>query len=134
VGVIIDTSLLIACERQAIDLDAFIQGRRQEPVGISVITAAELLHGVHRADTGRRRLKRSAYVEKILDLISVYPFDLAAAKIYADLWANLQKRGQQVGSHDVMIAATALSLGYSLATLDLRDYERIEGLTVEPLG
>jgi predicted nucleic acid-binding protein len=62
------------------------------------------------------------------------PLDLAAAKIYADLWANLQKRRQQIGSHDVMIAATALSLGYSPATLDLPDYERIEELTVEPLG
>ena len=40
-GVIVDTSVLIACEREAIDLNVFMRGRKQEPVGISVITNAQ---------------------------------------------------------------------------------------------
>ena len=92
-GVILDTTLLIAFERNAVDLDAFIHGRAQQAFGISVVTASELLHGVYRADTAKRRIKRAAYVEKVLDQITVYPFDLAAARVYADVWAHLQKQG-----------------------------------------
>jgi predicted nucleic acid-binding protein len=63
VGVILDTSVLIEWERKAGSLEAYAAGHPEEPVGFSVITAAELLHGVHRADASVRRLKRSAYVE-----------------------------------------------------------------------
>jgi tRNA(fMet)-specific endonuclease VapC len=134
VGVIFDTSVLIALERGALDTDRLIQGREQEPFGISVISAAELLHGVHRADTQKRRMRRASYVEKVLDSFALHPFDLAAARIYAELWATLQKKGVQIGAHDLMIAATAISLGFSVATLDLRDYRKIEGLSLEPVG
>ena len=126
-GVILDTSLLIAFERDAVDLDPFIQGRTKDPFGISVITASELLHGVHRADTAKRRIKRAAYVEKVLD-------EITAVRVYADVWARLQRQGVQIGVHDTMIASTALSLGFSVATLDVRDYGRIEGLAIEHLG
>lgn len=133
-GVIFDTSVLIALERGALDPDRLVQGREQEPFGISVISAAELLHGVHRADTQKRRIKRASYVEKVLEHYALYPFDLGAARIYAELWATLQKKGVRIGAHDLMIAATAISLGWSVATLDLRDYRRIEGLTLESVG
>ncbi|PYK92251.1 MAG: VapC toxin family PIN domain ribonuclease [Verrucomicrobia bacterium] len=133
-GVIFDTSVLIALERGALDPDRLVQGREQEPFGISVISAAELLHGVHRADTQKRRIKRSSYVEKVLELYAIYPFELGAARIYAELWATLQRKGVRIGAHDLMIAATAISLGWTVATLDLRDYRKIEGLMLETVG
>jgi len=133
-GVIFDTSVLIALERGALDPDRLVQGREQEPFGISVISAAELLHGVHRADTQKRRIKRSSYVEKVLEHYALYPFELGAARIYAEVWATLQRKGVRIGAHDLMIAATAISLGWTVATLDLRDYRKIEGLMLETVG
>jgi len=133
-GVIFDTSVLIALERGALDPDRLVQGREQEPFGISVISAAELLHGVHRADTQKRRIRRSSYVEKVLEHYALYPFELGAARIYAELWATLQRKGVRIGAHDLMIAATAISLGWTVATLDLRDYRKIEGLMLETVG
>ena len=133
-GVIFDTSVLIALERGELDPDRLVQGREQEPFGISVISAAELLHGVHRADTQKRRIKRSSYVEKVLELYAIYPFELGAARIYAEVWATLQRKGVRIGAHDLMIAATAISLGWTVATLDLRDYRKIDGLMLETVG
>jgi len=133
VGVILDTSLLIEAERGQLDIDVFIRGREEEPFGLSVITVAELLHGVHRADSPKRRLKRSAYVEKVIELFSVYPFDIATARIYADIWAHLRSKGIQIGAHDLMIGSTALALGFSVATSDRRHFERIAGLKIEIL-
>lgn len=48
-------------------IDKFTENREEEVFGLSVISIAELLHGVNRADSTRRRLRRSAYVEKVIE-------------------------------------------------------------------
>jgi tRNA(fMet)-specific endonuclease VapC len=133
-GIILDTSVLFEAERGRLAISEWILGREEEPFGLSTITISELLHGVHRADSRRRRLKRSAYVEKVIELFPVYPFDLAASRVYAQIWAELVSRGTQVGAHDLLIASTALSLGFSVATLNRRHFDRIEGLELQILS
>ena len=132
-GVILDTSLLIEAERQKAEIDKFTENREEEIFGISVVTVAELLHGLHRADSTKRRLKRSAYVEKIIELFPIYAFETSIARIYAELWSDLSKKGIQIGAHDLIIGSTALSLGFSVATRNMRHFERIEGLKIEIL-
>ncbi len=130
-GVIFDSSEIIALERDRQAIKDLVAGREDEPYGISVVTVAELLHGVERADTEARRIRRQAFVEKVLELFPVFSFDLVVARIYARLWATQARRGQTVGAHDLMIAATAVSLGYSIVTSNRRDFDRIEGLRIE---
>ena len=130
-GIIFDTSVLIAIERSPHQIEKVIDGREEEPFGISVITVSELLHGVHRADSEKRRLKREAFVEKIIEIFPIYPFDLSVARIYARIWAHMAKKGISIGAHDLIIASTCISLGFSVLTSDIRDYGKIEGLTIE---
>jgi len=130
-GVILDTSVLIAAERGIFEVDAFVENRDQETFGLSVIRVAELLHGVHRADSRARRIRRNAFVQKVIDLFPVLPFDTGAARVYAQIWADLQKRGKMIGAHDLMIGSTAISLGFTLVTFNTRDFEKIPGLKVE---
>ena len=130
-GVILDTSVLIAAERGIFEVDAFVANREEEPFGLSVITVAELLHGVYRADSRARRIRRNAFVQKVIDLFPALPFDTAAARVYAQIWADLQKRGKMIGAHDLMIGSTAISLGFNLVTFSTRDFEKIPGLKVE---
>jgi len=132
-GVILDTSVLIEAERRKFEIDTFTENREEEIFGLSVITVAELLHGVHRADSTRKRLKRSAYVEKVIELFPIYVFDISIARIYAELWSDLSKKGIQIGAHDLIIGSTALTLGFSVATFNIRHFERIEGLRIEIL-
>lgn len=132
-GVILDTSVLIEAERREFEIDKFTENRGDEIFGLSVITTAELLHGVHRADSRKRRLKRSAYVEKVIEFFPVYVFDISTARIYSQLWSDLSSKGIQIGAHDLIIGSTALSLGFSVATFNLRHFKRIEGLKVEIL-
>jgi len=132
-GVILDTSVLIEAERQKAEIDKFTENREEEIFGISVVTVAELLHGLHRADSTKRRLKRSAYVEKIIELFPIYVFETSIARIYAELSSDLSKKGIQIGAHDLIIGSTALSLGFSVATCNMRHFERIEGLKIEIL-
>ena len=130
-GVIFDTSVLIAIERGSFQIEKLVEGREGEKFGISAITVSELLHGVYRADSEKRRLKREAFVEKIIETFPIYIFDLSAARIYARVWATLAKKGISIGAHDLIIASTAVSLGFSVVTSDMRDYSKIKGLKVE---
>jgi predicted nucleic acid-binding protein len=133
VGVLIDTSVLVAAERGRGDweavLDAGVDLGNDEPVAMAAITAAELLHGVHRL-RGVRQARASRFVETLLAEIPVRPFDLAAARLHGMLSADLTARGIAVGPHDLLIAATAVALGYDVATRDMRSFARIKGLTV----
>ena len=95
-GVIFDSSVLVTLERNLHQIEKIIAGREDEPFGISVITVSELLHGVHRAESEKRRLKREAFVEKVIELFPIYPFDLTVARIYARIWANLAKKELQL--------------------------------------
>jgi predicted nucleic acid-binding protein len=130
-GVILDTSVLIEAERRKFEIDTFTENREEEAFGLSVISVAELLHGVHRADSTRRRLKRSAYVEKVIELFPIYAFEISTARIYAELWSDLSRRGVQIRAHDLIIGSTALSLGFSVATYNRRHFDKIEGLEIE---
>jgi tRNA(fMet)-specific endonuclease VapC len=132
-GVVLDTSVLIEAERRGFEIDKFTENREDEIFGLSVITVTELLHGVHRADSTKRRLKRSAYVEKVIELFPVYVFEISVARIYSELWSDLNRKGIQIGAHDLIIGSTALSLGFSVATYNMRHFEKIEGLKIEIL-
>ena len=133
-GVILDTSVLIEAERGNFDLEEFTKGREREPFGLSVISVAELLHGVHRADSEKRRVRRSAYVEKTIALFPIYHFGVHIARTYAQIWATLMKQGIQIGAHDLIIGSTALALGFSVATFNKRHFDKIEGLRLELLS
>ena len=101
-----------------------------EPVAIAAITAAELLHGVHRAGSPGQRQRREAFVEHLLAALPVLPFDLVTARIHASLSAQLATHGRSIGAHDLLIGATAIAAGYRVATHDIRSFSRISGLKV----
>jgi tRNA(fMet)-specific endonuclease VapC len=130
-GIIFDTSEIITLERNRQKIEEIIHGREDEFFGISVITVAELLHGVERADTETRKIKRQAFVEKVIEFFPVHDFDVTIARIYARIWASLAQKNLTVGAHDLIIAATAISMNYTVVTSNLRDYKKIEGLKVE---
>ena len=132
-GIILDTSILIEHERNRLDLDAFISGRENDYFGLSTVSVAELLHGVHRADTESRRSKRSEFVEKIIETFYIFPFDLEISRVYAKLWADLLNKGIKIGAHDLIIGATALANNFSIATFNIRHFNKIEGLKLEIL-
>lgn len=133
-GIILDTSVLVEYEKGRLDIAEFISAREDEIFGLSTVSIAELLHGVHRADTESRRLQRSEFVEKVIDSFSIFPMDLEVSRVYAKIWAELLKKGIKIGAHDLMIGATALSKNFSIATYNIRHFSRIDGLKLEVLG
>jgi tRNA(fMet)-specific endonuclease VapC len=101
-----------------------------DEVAIAAITASELLHGVHRASE-QHRARREAFVEAVLDAFPALPFDLLAARTHARLWSGLAASGSDIGAHDRIVAATALSIGWQLASASARHFQRVPGLSVK---
>ena len=128
-GALIDASVLIAIERGTLDLEAATQEFDDE-LALSVVTASELLHGVHRAKNDARRARREAWVEALLTSLPVVSFDLVTARLHARLSARLATSGESVGAHDLIIAATALARGLDVVTRDERSFPRIPELSV----
>jgi len=130
VGTLIDASVLVAAERGVLDLGSVLAQRGDQEIAIAAVTASELLHGVYRAASGRRRVQREAFVERLLEHLPVLPFDLVTARLHARVWAELAAKGVAVGERDLMIASTAMAGGHEVATRDTRSFPKIPGLRV----
>jgi tRNA(fMet)-specific endonuclease VapC len=138
VGTVLDTTVFIELERATRGLPARgAMGAATErladrlgaddEVAIATITAAELLHGVHRASEGHRA-RREAFVESVIQAFPALPFDLLTARVHARLWTTLASAGCDVGAHDRIVAATAIATGWRVASADERHFRRVPGL------
>ncbi len=129
-GLILDTTVIIADERGKFDMPGLLrQFPAVQPI-ISAITASELLHGVERAGDPARKARRQRHVEQILGSVFVQPFDLIQARCHARAWAALEASGMMIGAHDLQIAAASLAFGHDLATLNVREFQRVPGVRV----
>lgn len=127
-GFLVDTSVLIELERAESSLASNFG---DQVIYLAAVSASELLHGVHRANTAHRRARRENCVEKILRAIPVIPFDLDVARVYAQIWADLRAKGHNIGAHDLQIAATALHCDLAVLTANARDFNVIAELAVQ---
>src|SRR5450432_1641870 len=94
---------------------------------MSTITLAELRFGVAKSSHSKRA---AANLRVLRSRVAAVPFDDAATERYGDLRALLERRGSVIGPLDALIAAHALSLGWTLATHNLREFRRVPGLEV----
>ena len=129
-GSLIDTSVLIESERGGLDLEKFLSAFPEEDWMISSVTVSELLHGGLRTTVPANRARRLRFAEETIRRFPVLTFDLLAARTHARIWAELARRGRMVGERDLLIASTAISLDYSVATRDLRSFPMVPGLRV----
>ena len=136
-GVILDSSVLIAAERQgknAHRMLADISPRVGDTeVALSVITLLELAHGAVRANTPERRSTREQFIEELLTAMPVYPVTAALALRTGRIDGENQARGVRLPLSDLLIAVTALELGYTVATGNLRHFRVVPGLSVMQL-
>ena len=96
-------------------------------IGVSVVTAMELAFGVEKSASARNR----AALEAFLLPLEIAPLDAAEVARFGRLRADLERRGTPIGPYDTQIAAHALSLGCTLVTNNLREFERVAGLPLE---
>lgn len=95
---------------------------------MSVVTKAELLYGV---EVSPKHAQDATAFAAFLPYVEVLDLDEDAALHYAEIRADLKKRGAMIGANDVFIAAHARALGLTLVTNNTAEFERVTGLLVE---
>jgi predicted nucleic acid-binding protein len=135
-GLVVDTSAIVDIERAGSNWPAMLAAAADESVALPVIVLAELLAGVHLAETPARASERRAKVEALRSRVPVIALGEAAAERWAEVFAVLQRSGSLIPSNDLTVAATALELGFGVlvSARDEAHFRRVPGLRVEALG
>ena len=97
---------------------------------MSAVTFAELSYGVQVSAAAKRKQNQSVLDSLVLHL-AVLDWPQDAAKHYAEIRADLKKRGAQLGAADLMIAGHARAMGAIVVTNNVKDFPRVKGLEVE---
>jgi tRNA(fMet)-specific endonuclease VapC len=97
-------------------------------VGISVITLAELEYGVSKSS---RPARNREALDLFISPLDVASFDRQATAIYGKLRTVPERKGQPIGSMDLLIAAHAISLDVRLITHNVKEFRRVPGLRIE---
>jgi len=105
-----------------------LQSVPPDEVCISVITKSELLYGV---EVSPRRELDDAAVNAFLNYVEVLDFPDQAAIHYAEIRADLKRRGRMIGANDLFIAAQARSAGLTLVTNNTKEFGRVHSLKLE---
>jgi tRNA(fMet)-specific endonuclease VapC len=133
-GLILDSSVVIAAERRGETVEQFIEkmvkAAGDQEAALSTIGLAELIHGIYHAQTPEIRLRRESFVNELLADLTVYPYTKETALLAGKVDGEQRSKGVVIPLGDLLIGATALSLGYKVLTGNLRDFQRIPGLSV----
>jgi predicted nucleic acid-binding protein len=132
-GLVIDTSALVALERAA---DVGLNALPDEPTAVPAIVCAELLVGVNMADSRKRAAARRATIEALLEKAPIVDFGRAEAERWARLYTDLSRVGQLIPANDLVVAATALEMDYGVLVGpgDEAHFRRVPHLRVVVLG
>jgi len=136
-GVILDSSVLIAAERGGESVRAIlkrVQAKEGETESaLSAVTIVELTHGIYRARNDTDRERRRAFTDELLRDMTVYPVTLEIAQLAGRVEGEQAARGVSIALEDLLIEATALHLGYSVATSNVRHFRLIPKLSIVQL-
>jgi predicted nucleic acid-binding protein len=133
-GIVLDSSILIAAERRKLRPDQAIESIQSRvgevPMVLCSLTIAEIGHGIYRADKSETRNQRRLFLDELKATVPIHPLTETTAEIIARIGGELAANGVNLPLGDLIIGACALELGYAVGTSNVRDFERIPGLTV----
>lgn len=133
-GLVLDSSVLVATERQEVPVSLLLD-RLQKQHGVteivlSAISIVELEHGIYRAQSPQQAAKRSRYLETVFAAIPAEPFTREIGHVVAQVDAEARRAGLVIPFADLLIGGTALHLGYGLVTRNERHFRMIPNLPV----
>jgi len=133
-GLILDSSVLISGERRGETVRQILE-RIQTMQGegnyaLSVVTIIELTHGIFRAKSDLDRNRRRAFCEELRRDMVTQPLTIEIAELAGRIEGEQAAAGISIAFEDLLIGATALYLGFGVATYNIRHFQKIPGLTL----
>ena len=125
---LIDTDILVYSLKGHERVVHHLRRTATAPKAISVISYGELLYGARKSARCEENLARVRRLGEVLPVIEVSP---AIMETFGSLKARLEGTGRRLDDFDLVIAATAITLGYRLVTNNERHFARIAGLALD---
>ena len=133
-GVLLDSSVSIKAERLGLTetqmLEKTTEAVGETELGISSVALTEMIHGIYRAKDPSIRHRRELFINEILRDIRVFPYTEEVAHLAGRIGGEQASLGNTIPPVDLLIGATALSLGFSVLTANERHFRLIPGLDV----
>lgn len=133
-GLILDTSVLIASERRGFGVEDILDQARlihgEIDIAISTVSVVELTHGIYRARTDADRMRRRIFSEGVFEEMVVHPVSLEIAQLAGRIEGEQAAEGNIIAFEDLVIGAIALHLGFDVLTLNAKHFQRIPALNV----
>ncbi|MDX2179714.1 MAG: type II toxin-antitoxin system VapC family toxin [Bryobacteraceae bacterium] len=121
----LDSDFCVKAMRQRESAIQLLESLPRHLVAVPSIVRAELYFGAENSDRVESELAKLA---GFFEPYPTIPFDAGAAETYGEIRANLKRKGQLIGDHDMLIAATALSRQATLITRNVAEFQRVPGL------
>jgi predicted nucleic acid-binding protein len=96
-------------------------------INFSIITYYEILNGLLYKDAKKQLKKFTEFVE----LNKVFPMTMRTAKTAAEIYADLRKKGREIGHTDTLIAGIAIANDLQLITNNTDHFKRVKGLEID---
>jgi tRNA(fMet)-specific endonuclease VapC len=90
----------------------------------SIIVSAELRYGVAKKSSARL----TAQLEAVLGALEILPLKTPVDAVYGALRTRLEQLGRPIGANDLLIAAQAIALDYTIVTDNEKEFGRIKNL------
>ena len=136
-GLILDSSVVIAAERRGDNvtqmLKQIVASTGDQRTVLSSVGLTELVHGIYRAQTAQIRGRRDSFIRELLNDVEVYPYTKETALLAGKIDGEQQNQGIVIPFGDLLIGATAMEVGYSLLTANVRHFRLIPGLSIVQL-
>lgn len=131
VRTIIDTDILIDLLRDKKEAISFIAQLECENLTLctTVINIFELHHGAHKSKEPEKNLQA---VNKLLRRLVILSLSYRSAQRAGHVYAELEKKGQDIGIRDTLIAAIALTRECTVATRNIGHFSKIYGVKLIP--
>ena len=128
IAFLLDTNILsdLVCHPQGV-VAARIAAEGENTICTSIIVAAELRFGAAKSGSS----KLAEQVDLILSALEILPLETPADRQYGKIRHHLTRQGTPIGVNDLLIAAHALSLDFTVVTANSREFSRVPGLKVE---
>jgi toxin FitB len=134
--IVLDTNVLSEMVRPspALAVVEWLDVQPASDMATTSITAAELFAGVARLPDGRRKdYLTDEIAASLADLRGpLYPFDIDAAREYAEVVASRTRMGRPIEIADAQIAAICRARGATLATRNVKDFDGVGVEVVNP--
>jgi len=136
-GLILDSSVVIAAERRGDTVEKLLEWvvsvAGDQEAALSAVGLTELAHGIYRAQSLEIRHRRQAFIDELVRVLLVYPYTGSTALLAARIDGEQQARGVKIPFGDLLVGVTALELGFSVLTVNLRHFQIIPGLKIVQL-